>query len=54
MNAIVAGNGGTMTEMRNILLIQNNYLDDIARQTKNIYEEFGQKIDRLVSNTNNL
>lgn len=54
MNAIVAGNGGTMTEMRNILLIQNNYLDDIARQTKSIYEEFGQKIDRLVTNTNNL
>lgn len=54
MNAIVAGNGGVMTEMRNILLIQNNYLDDIARQTKSIYEEFGQKIDRLVTNTNNL
>lgn len=54
MNAIVTGNGGTMTEMRNILLIQNNYLDDIARQTKSIYEEFGQKIDRLVTNTNNL
>ena len=54
MNAIVTGNGGVMTEMRNILLIQNNYLDDIARQTKNIYEEFGQKIDRLVTNTNNL
>ena len=54
MTSIVTGNGGALTEMRNILLIQNNYLEDIARQTKSIYEDFGMKIDRIAENTRNL
>lgn len=53
LSVVAAQNSGTMAEMRNILLQSNSYLEDIARYTKTT-TSFGDKLDRLVTNTDRL
>ena len=41
-------------EIRNMMIYTNSYLEDVARYAKLTYDDFGEKIDRLVINTQNL
>ena len=43
-----------ITEIRNMMIAANSYLGDIAKYVKLQYNEFGAKLDSIVSNTKKL
>ncbi len=43
-----------LSEIRNMMLSSNSYLEDISRFTKQILNDFTIKIDQVVSNTSRL
>ena len=43
-----------VTDIRNIMIMSNGYLEDMAKYTKKMYLEFGQKLDSMIDNTKNL
>lgn len=49
----VNGNGVVLTEIRNLMISSNGYLEDIAKYTKPMLE-FGAKLDKIESNTKGL
>ncbi|MDO5525652.1 MAG: tape measure protein [Prevotella sp.] len=44
-------NNETLVEIRNLIIIGNSYLEDVAKYSKNIYRSFGEKIDKLIEQT---
>ena len=44
----------TLTEMRNLAVMSNSYLQDIAGYTKRILVDFGGKLDNIITNTKGL
>ena len=47
----VMANNTVLVEMRNLLIIGNSYLEDVAKYSKSIYRSFGEKIDKLIEQT---
>lgn len=43
-----------LSEIRNMMITGNSYLEDIAKYSKKIYLDFATKLDDLVDNTKNL
>ena len=41
-------------EIRNMMIFTNSYLEDMVRYAKATYNDFGEKIDKIVLNTQNL
>lgn len=54
MSAFGTANNATFVEFRNLMITGNSYLEDIAKFSKNTYKDFGEKLDRLVTQTKNL
>ena len=54
MGAIHTSSNLYLQDMRNMLITSNSYLDDIAKYSKKIYNDFTIKIDSLVTNTNRI
>lgn len=46
VSAVISSNGAVM-EIRNMMVMTNSYLEDIARYNKNIFVEFGDKLDNI-------
>ena len=45
---------GDVAEIRNLVFTSTGYLEDMAKYSKNMYIQFGEKIDRLVEQTRNM
>ncbi|MBO4849857.1 MAG: tape measure protein [Prevotella sp.] len=41
-------------EIRNMMIYTNSYLEDVARYAKKTYDDFGEKMDRIILHTQNL
>ena len=54
MTELVGGGNGYLSEIRNMMIQGNSFLEDIAKYSKRIYIEFQEKIDSIVNNTKNL
>ncbi len=54
LSAIVGGGNATVAEIRNMMIYTNSYLEDVARYAKKTYEDFGEKMDRIILHTDNL
>lgn len=52
--ALASGSSATLSDSLLQHVLANRYLEDIQKDTRRIYVEFGEKIDRIVSNTQNL
>lgn len=46
MGVIVGSSNGTLSEIRNLMIYNNSYLEDILKFEKNIYNDFSEKIDQ--------
>jgi hypothetical protein len=44
----------TLSEVRNMMIITNSYLEDIRKYNKLTYEEFGSKLDDIKMSLKNL
>ena len=53
MSVLTTARNQTLLEIRNMVLISNGFLEDIAKYTK-IASLFGEKIDRIITNTDRL
>ena len=47
-------NNAIVSDVRNILIYTNSYLEDIKKYNKLIYEQFGSKIDDMLVRLKNL
>ena len=54
LNALVVGNNSAVGDIRDMMIIATTSLGDIATYNKKMLSEFGEKIDKIVLNTNNL
>ena len=54
MSGIVGGSGAAMDDMRDLMAVQNTHLEDIVTLNKKIFSDFGEKIERIAVNTQNL
>lgn len=54
MAAIQTSSNNALLEIRNMMITANSYLDDVAKYSKKVYLEFGEKLDSLVDNTKNM
>lgn len=54
MNGIVSGNYAALDDMRTLVALSNTHLEDIVSLNKKMLNDFGEKIDKIVVNTNNL
>lgn len=54
MTAIHSSSDDTLSEIRNLMMTGNSYLEDIAQYSKKICLNFAKKIDNIVSNTSNM
>lgn len=54
MTAIHSSSDATLSEIRNLMMTGNSYLEDIAQYSKKICLNFAKKIDNIVSNTSNM
>lgn len=50
MVSISSSNSAVIVEIRNLMITNNSYLEDILRYTKSIYSEFSDKIDSVNKN----
>ena len=53
LSATSVDNNGILSDMRNLAVMSNSYLEDIARHTK-VLLLFGEKLDKIESNTKGL
>lgn len=53
LSATSVDNNGILSDMRNLSVMSNSYLEDIARHTK-VLLLFGEKLDKIESNTKGL
>ena len=54
MTAIQTSSNYCLIEIRNMMITANSYLDDVAKYSKKMYLEFGEKLDSMIDNTKNL
>lgn len=54
MTAIQTSANNTLAEIRNLMVYSNSYLEDVARYSKKMYLEFGEKLDSMIHNTRSL
>lgn len=54
LSSSLASGSLTLSEMRNLAVISNSYLHDIAGFSKKIYVDFGTKLDSISANTERL
>lgn len=54
MNGLVSGNNAMVSEIRNIILTSNEYLLDIKKSNRSIYDEFGVKMDSIIQKLEDL
>ena len=54
MTAIQTSSNNCLIEIRNMMISANSYLEDVAKYSKKMYMEFGEKLDSMVDNTKNL
>lgn len=53
LSTVGASTNTAVTEIRNMMINTNSYLEDVARYAKSTYKDFGQKLDTIVYNLNN-
>lgn len=46
LSVVVGNSNGTLSEIRNLMIYNNSYLEDILKFEKNIYNDFSTKIDQ--------
>ena len=54
MTAIQTSSNNCLIEIRNMMISANSYLEDVAKYSKKMYLEFGEKLDSMIDNTKNL
>ena len=54
MKALTEGSGAAIDDMRDLIAVSNTHLADIVSLNKKMLTDFGEKIDKIVLNTNNL
>lgn len=54
MTAIQTSSNNALLEIRNMMITANSYLEDVAKYSKKMYLEFGEKLDKVIYNTKNL
>ena len=54
MTAIQTSSNNCLIEIRNMMISANSYLEDVAKYSKKMYVEFGEKLDSMIDNTKNL
>ena len=54
MNALVGVSSAAMDDMRDLMAVQNTHLEDIVSLNKKMLSDFGDKLERVANNTNNL
>ena len=54
MTELMGGNGTYLSEIRNMMIQGNSFLEDIAKYSKRIYLDFQEKIEDIVKNTKNM
>lgn len=54
MSSINVSSNTYLSEIRNMMLIANSYLEDVAKYNKKIYLEFSDKLNNLIDNTKNM
>lgn len=47
-------NSAVLSEIRNLMITNNSFVEDITKYTRGMYKEFGSKLDDVVSNTKSL
>jgi len=50
----VSSRNGMVEEIRNLMVTQNSYMDDLTKYVRLTYNEFGETLNRIVDNTNRL
>lgn len=54
MTAIQTSSNNALLEIRNMMITANGHLEDVAKYSKKMYMEFGEKLDCVVDNTKKL
>ena len=54
MSSINVSSNTYLSEIRNMMIIANSYLEDVAKYNKKIYLEFSDKLNNLIDNTKNM
>ena len=54
MSGLVGGSSAAMDDMRDLMAVQNTHLEDIVSLNKKMLSDFGEKIERIAVNTQNL
>ena len=54
MSSLVGGSSAAMDDMRDLMAVQNTHLEDIVTLNKKMLSDFGEKIERIAVNTQNL
>ena len=54
MTELMGGNGTYLSEIRNMMIQGNSFLEDIAKYSKRIYIDFQERLESLVNNTKNM
>lgn len=54
MSSLVGGSSAAMDDMRDLMAVQNTHLEDIVSLNKKMLSDFGEKIERIAVNTQNL
>ena len=54
MSQVQVSSNTYLSEIRNMMITCNSYLEDIAKYSKKIYLDFTTKLDDLIDNTKNL
>lgn len=53
LSSVSSSTNTAVTEIRNMMIMTNSYLEDVARYAKSTYKDFGQKLDTIVYNLSN-
>lgn len=54
MSDTESGRNEVIEEIRNMIQAANGHLEDVAKYSKKIYNEFGERLERIETNTNRL
>lgn len=54
MSQVHVSSNSYLSEIRNMMITANSYLEDVAKYSKKMYLEFTEKLDDLVDNTKNM
>ena len=51
MSGLADERNTTLSEIRNLMLTNNEHLEDVVMYSKKVYDEFGEKLDKIATNT---